>query len=83
MKTMILYFKDYVCNESKGIQKIGPNVEYYGPPILAVPTHEENTKWLTKKIRRSWKWFSNVKTMIFYFKDNVCNESKGIQKLGP
>jgi len=35
------------------------------------------------KIRTSWKWFSNVKNMIFYFKNNECNESKGIQKIGP
>jgi len=35
-----------------------------------------------KKFCTSWKWFSNVNTMILYSKYNVCNESKGIQNRG-
>jgi len=45
---MISYFKKSRCNESKGIQNIGPqiNAVVYGLPVFAIPNHERNTKWL-------------------------------------
>jgi len=47
IKTMIFYFKNNVCNESKGIKNIGLliDVVVYGLSIFAIPTHERNTKW--------------------------------------
>jgi len=47
IKTMIFYFKNNVCNKSKGIQNIGfqINAVVYGLPIFAIPTHERNTNW--------------------------------------
>jgi len=43
MKTMISYFKNNLYNESKGIQKIRPeiNVVVYGPSILPFPLMKE------------------------------------------
>jgi len=44
-------FKNNLCNESKGIRKIGPqiNVVVYGLLISAIPTDEKNTKQREKK----------------------------------
>jgi len=44
---MIFYFQNNVCNESKGIQNIGPqlNAVVYGLPVFAIPNHERNTNW--------------------------------------
>jgi len=44
---MNLYFKNNVCNESKGTQNVGPQINdvVYGLSIFAIPTHERNTKW--------------------------------------
>jgi len=57
---MILYFKYNVCNESKGIQHIGLqiNAPVYGPPIFAIPTHERNTKGPKKKYVQVGNGFS-------------------------
>jgi len=47
VETMILYFKNNVCNESKGIQNIGLqiNAVVYGLSVFEIPSHERNTKW--------------------------------------
>jgi len=46
VKTMIFYFKNKLCNESNGIQNIGPqiNAVVYGLSIFPIPDHERSTK---------------------------------------
>jgi len=55
------------------------NAVLYGSPLLFIQTHEKNIKKKVKNLRKSWKWFSNMKTMNFYFKKYLCMELKGIQ----
>jgi len=51
VKILIFYFNNNVCNESKRIQNIEPqiNAVVYGLPIFEIPTHERYTKWLKTK----------------------------------
>jgi len=65
----------------QGNPKIKTPMLYLTHPEFAVQIHEIILLVEEKKILRSWKWFLNVKTMNLYFKNNLCNEFKGIQKL--
>jgi len=53
---------------------------FYGPPLFSIQTHEKHTKKRKMNIRTGWKWFSNVKTINFYFKTNLCNEFREIKE---
>jgi len=71
----------YAKNSRESKNEIRSGV-FYGPLQISIQTHEKDIKKRNEKknIRTSWNWFSNVKTMNFYYKTNLCNEFKGIQR---
>jgi len=48
---MIFYFENNVCNESKGVQNTGFQINdiLYGLSIFTISTHERSTKWPNRK----------------------------------
>jgi len=53
------------------------------PRLFSIQIHEAKRKNGKRNSLTSWKCFSNIEWMNFYFKNNLCHELKGIKKLEP
>jgi len=60
--------------------KKNPVAVFYGPSVFAIPIHEKKYK-VQKRIRKSYKWFSNEKTMSDLLIQTHCTQTKFIQTL--
>jgi len=62
----------YATNPKQS-KKSDPIAVFSELPVFAIPTHEKEYKVDKKRIGTTCKWYSNVKTMNLYFKNNLCN----------